>query len=552
MDGSVSTSQIERIRFQSSHGLANRAATGASAQSELFEQLLSLNFSVEPPPDLQELPQESASIVEKDTLDSDEDAEPIKAEEETEQRDDDANVVSLVPDASLVNDLANLPKADDSADVELTKPDKTEKLCDLPVANVDAVKPVAIDAAVEAESNMSVDETATVETNATAQPTDDAATGIETMVAGESREARRPRKDIDSNEKTVEQHVTAVDPARRPGEKVENNSTEGKPHSELAGTAQNVQAQQPKSELGEGRRGDRREKWFERDTQSAMASDEKTTDALSTQLNLTDELSEAGLGIELDPAAQTTPVLEDVTQVIENTATQTPTSSALSAMQPTAASVSATTIAQFSASSSSEVSTTSSSASHNLGPSAPTRTVGTQTAKADSKHEANQPEVSQQERVRVIQRIARSFNRLSAEGGTINLRLHPEHLGSVTVQVRMEGRSLAAKLSTETTAARDAIMADLPALRQRLADQGFDVTKFQVDVTENGADTTFAQTDGQQANGQSQSGQYGDRSAASQPDYRRIAAIRSSQLALATPVTITATTLAASGIDLQA
>ena len=79
----------------------------------------------------------------------------------------------LSPDASLVNDLANLPKADDSADVELTKPDKTEKLCDLPVANVDAVKPVAIDAAVEAESNLSVDETATVETNATAQPTDD-------------------------------------------------------------------------------------------------------------------------------------------------------------------------------------------------------------------------------------------------------------------------------------------------------------------------------------------------------------------------------------------
>ena len=141
-----------------------------------------------------------------------------------------------------------------------------------------------------------------------------------------------------------------------------------------------------------------------------MASDDKTTDGLSTQLNLKDELSEAGLGIELDPAAQTTPVLEDVTQVIENTATQTPTSSALSAMQPTAASVSATTIAQFSASSSSEVSTKqfvriAQSRSH----CADAHPWELKLPKLDSKHEANQPEVSQQERVRVIQRIAREF-----------------------------------------------------------------------------------------------------------------------------------------------
>ncbi len=91
-------------------------------------------------------------------------------------------------------------------------------------------------------------------------------------------------------------------------------------------------------------------------------------------------------------------------------------------------------------------------------------------------------------------------------------------------------------------------MADLPALRQRLADQGFDVTKFQVDVAGNGADTTFAQT-----NGDSQSRQYENRSSGSQADYRRLAANRESRMAFArqAPPSAAATAMSGAGIDLQ-
>lgn len=95
-----------------------------------------------------------------------------------------------------------------------------------------------------------------------------------------------------------------------------------------------------------------------------------------------------------------------------------------------------------------------------------------------------------QERVRMVQRIARSFSRLGPDGGQINLKLHPPQLGALNVQVRLEGRSMTAKLSTETHAAREAILEGLPVLRNRLAEQGYDISTFQVDVAENGADSS--------------------------------------------------------------
>jgi flagellar hook-length control protein FliK len=55
----------------------------------------------------------------------------------------------------------------------------------------------------------------------------------------------------------------------------------------------------------------------------------------------------------------------------------------------------------------------------------------------------------------------------------------------------MEGRSLAAKLSTETAAAREIILESLPALRGRLVEQGFEVSQFQVEVANNGSDASL-------------------------------------------------------------
>ncbi len=101
---------------------------------------------------------------------------------------------------------------------------------------------------------------------------------------------------------------------------------------------------------------------------------------------------------------------------------------------------------------------------------------------------APQPDISQQERVRLIQRVARSFSRIGADGGQLQLRLHPPQLGSLAVRVQVEGGSLSAKLTAESEAAKEVILEGLPMLRKRLADQGVEITQFQVDVSSGTSD----------------------------------------------------------------
>ncbi len=131
--------------------------------------------------------------------------------------------------------------------------------------------------------------------------------------------------------------------------------------------------------------------------------------------------------------------------------------------------------------------------------------------------------LTQAERVRLVQRVSRSFARLGPMGGQISLKLHPPQLGALNVQVRMEGRSMAAKLTTESGAARDAILESLPVLRKRLAEQGFDISSFQVEVADNQSDVTSG-SDNSRA-GSDQAGDRDNRQAAGQgTDYRRLAA----------------------------
>ena len=313
-----------------------------------------------------------------------------------------------------------------------------------------------------------------------------------------------------------------------------------------ATSAQNEVVIEPKAnpvqkEDCDDRRGDRREKWFEHKNEaigeSTFERPNDTSGVVAAQEN-SDPVTSQSSDASLQPLAAT--AQPTTIQPVDTSIASPVALPAAVSLVPQAAPLAAPT--QTTTSSSSPESTNAVNA-------APTRTVGHQNAKSNGKETVSEPGLSQQERVRVIQRIARSFNRISAEGGSINLRLHPEHLGSVSVQVRLEGKSLSARLSTETTAARDAIMQDLPALRQRLADQGFDVTKFQVDVAGNGADASFAQT-----NGQSQFGQSDNRSNGAQTDYRRVAAMRESRAAITRQSTTSTNSnwQVGAGIDLQA
>ena len=117
------------------------------------------------------------------------------------------------------------------------------------------------------------------------------------------------------------------------------------------------------------------------------------------------------------------------------------------------------------------------------------------TAKVDkaeaAANERKAAQLNRNDQIRLINRVSRSFSRLGPDGGQVQLKLHPPQLGVLNMQVRMEGRSMTAKLATESVAAQEAIVESLPVLRQRLAEQGIEISQFQVEVADNGADANL-------------------------------------------------------------
>jgi flagellar hook-length control protein FliK len=87
---------------------------------------------------------------------------------------------------------------------------------------------------------------------------------------------------------------------------------------------------------------------------------------------------------------------------------------------------------------------------------------------------------SEVERVRFVQRVARAFQSVGDQGGTIRLRLSPPELGSVRMEIRMDHGQMSAHLEAETPEAQSMLLNNLPALRDRLAQQDITVASFDV------------------------------------------------------------------------
>jgi flagellar hook-length control protein FliK len=100
------------------------------------------------------------------------------------------------------------------------------------------------------------------------------------------------------------------------------------------------------------------------------------------------------------------------------------------------------------------------------------------------------------DRVRFVQRVARAFQSVGSSGGSIRLRLSPPELGSVKLEVSVKNGVLTAHAQTETAAARDALVDNLPALRERLAEQNIQVDQFDVDLFDASAGGTPNQSQG--------------------------------------------------------
>lgn len=79
-------------------------------------------------------------------------------------------------------------------------------------------------------------------------------------------------------------------------------------------------------------------------------------------------------------------------------------------------------------------------------------------------------------------RVEKAFELASQREGEIRLRLSPPHLGSLKVDLKMDGDTMHARLETETEAARQLIVDSLPGLRDRLSEQGIRIETFEVDL----------------------------------------------------------------------
>ncbi len=136
-----------------------------------------------------------------------------------------------------------------------------------------------------------------------------------------------------------------------------------------------------------------------------------------------------------------------------------------------------------------------------------------------SSQTGQQVDLSRAEKVRLAQRVARSFSRVGPTGGSVQLKLHPPELGSLAVNIKIEGKSMSAKLTTESQAAREVIMESLPQLRTRLAEQGYDVVQFTVDVA---SDSATMDNQSGQGTGQSGAGQGGQSGGSSESSSRSL------------------------------
>ncbi len=300
--------------------------------------------------------------------------------------------------------------------------------------------------------------------------------------------------------------VTESEPSdsRASRSEISKQNLRDQPQAEKPALKENQQS------TGNAKRGDgeRREKWFERENVAEHSFLEpQASPALDNGPHQSESVaSQIVVPVDLGDSTSTTPA-----SAAPLAPSDAVLATAIAQVQATNMTPSRTTSAGVSGESNIDTNRTTITSAE---PTA--RTVGT---KAESRQtgRTDTQEVNQHERVRLVQRIARSFNRITAEGGLINLRLHPEQLGSLSVQVRLEGKSMSAVLSTETEQARDIILNELPMLRQRLSEQGFEVTRFSVEVSNSGGSTNFGQS---HDSSQSRSG---EQRSSSQIDYRRLA-----------------------------
>jgi flagellar hook-length control protein FliK len=91
-------------------------------------------------------------------------------------------------------------------------------------------------------------------------------------------------------------------------------------------------------------------------------------------------------------------------------------------------------------------------------------------------------------------------------GGTLRLKLNPPELGSVHMEISVNKGMMKARLEAETKEAKNLILENLPALRDRLAQQNIKIQKFDVDLRDPSSGGMSQQTANQAETGSGDGG----------------------------------------------
>lgn len=88
---------------------------------------------------------------------------------------------------------------------------------------------------------------------------------------------------------------------------------------------------------------------------------------------------------------------------------------------------------------------------------------------------------------RFVSRVARAIHTAQERGAPLQLRLSPPELGAMRIELSVNQGNLTATIETDNTSARQVLLENLPALRERLAEQNVKIERFDVDVRRDGS-----------------------------------------------------------------
>ena len=113
--------------------------------------------------------------------------------------------------------------------------------------------------------------------------------------------------------------------------------------------------------------------------------------------------------------------------------------------------------------------------------------------------------ISDAQQARLLQRVTRAFRMADERGGEVQIRLSPPELGSMKLEMSLSDGVLTAKLEVETQKAQQILLDSLPNLKERLAEQGIRIEKFDVNLPQRDSSGQQSQQQQQQSQSERQS-----------------------------------------------